>query len=201
MSDISNSSQDLAKKQESDKSTQTPIVQATGTEPTQEIDLEKNLEQILSQADNFDPSLLEVENDEDRLELPKFDEDLVKKYPKSNRKVIIEVAPFGLKSDEKITEKGKSTFISPHGVEFQGTKEYPEGTLLKIQVAIPDYWHRKEKFVEYSRIDNPERFRILAKVVKAENVGKRGKKKLVLAQTVNIDEVDEEVLKSFLQNG
>ena len=113
----------------------------------------------------------------------------------------IEVTPFGLKSNDKLLEKGRSTFISPHGLEFQGTKEYIEGTLLKIQVAIPDYWNRKEKFVEYSRIDNPERFRILAKVVKTENVGKRGKKKLVLAQTVNIDEIDEQVLKTFLQNG
>jgi hypothetical protein len=32
-------------------------------------------------------------------------------------------------------------------------------------------------------------------------VGKRGKKKLVLVQTVNMDVVDEQVLKSYLQDG
>ena len=32
-------------------------------------------------------------------------------------------------------------------------------------------------------------------------MGKRGKKKLVLVQTVNIDEIDEQVLKTYLQDG
>jgi hypothetical protein len=32
-------------------------------------------------------------------------------------------------------------------------------------------------------------------------VGRRGKKKIVTVQTVNIDETDELVLKSYLQEG
>ena len=56
----------------------------------------------------------------------------------------------------------------------------------------------KQKFVDYNRTDVPNQFRILAKVIKSEDIGKRGKKKLVLVQTVNIDEVDEQVLKSYL---
>lgn len=132
--------------------------------------------------------------------VPNFDEDLVKKYPRSNKKITIAVSHYGI-STENGEEKGMSLFISPYGLQFQGTKEYPEGTLLRINVSIPDYWNRKQKLVEYQRIDRPEKFRILAKVVRSEEIGKRGKKKIVLAQTVNMDEVDEQVLKTFLQDG
>ena len=72
---------------------------------------------------------------------------------------------------------------------------------MKIHINIPDYWERKQRFVDYRRIDTPGNFRILAKVVSSEEVGKRGKKRIILARTVNMDEVDEQVLKSFLQEG
>lgn len=130
-----------------------------------------------------------------------FDEDLIKKYPRSNRKVAVDVSPYGLLNEDKIDLKAQTLFISPHGIQFQGTRDYAEGTLLKILVSLPDYWTRKQKFVEYRRIDQPGTFKILAKVVKTEDLGKRGKKKLVLVQTVNMDEIDEQVLKSYLQDG
>jgi hypothetical protein len=57
------------------------------------------------------------------------------------------------------------------------------------------------RFVEYRRVDTPETFKVLAKVVRTEEIGKRGKKKLVVVQTVNMDDVDEQVLKNFLQEG
>jgi hypothetical protein len=130
-----------------------------------------------------------------------FDVESIKKYPRSNRKIAVDVAPYGLLNEDKLDLKAQTLFISPHGIQFQGTKDYAEGTLLKIHVTLPDYWTRKQKFVEYRRIDQPDTFKILAKVVKTEDVGKRGKKKLVLVQTVNMDEVDEQVLKSYLQDG
>ncbi len=129
-----------------------------------------------------------------------FDEELVKKYPKSNRKISLMVRPYSLETEDgHLDERAQTTFISPHGFEFQAPAEYAEGTLLKINVTIPDYWSRKQQFVEYSRIDAPGSFRVLAKVVRSEEVGKRGKKKLILCQMVNIDSVDEIVLKSYLQ--
>ncbi len=133
-----------------------------------------------------------------------FDSELVTKYPRSNRKVTLEVRPYGLTDEDRdscVEDKGQTVHISPYGIEFQGIREYPTGTLLKINVELPDYWARKQRFVDYSRVDNPGQFRVLAKVVKTEDVGKRGKKKRVLVQTVNIDEVDEKVLKSYLQEG
>ena len=130
-----------------------------------------------------------------------FDDDLIKKYPRSNKKIAVEVHQFGLKPVEDDQIKGNTSFISPYGLQFQGVTDFEEGTLLKIQVAIPDYWNRKQKFVDYRRVDSPDKFRVLAKVVRTEDVGKRGKKKMVTVQVVNIDDVDEQVLKSYLQDG
>lgn len=131
-----------------------------------------------------------------------FDIDLIKSYPRSHRKISLAVRPYNLTNEESgVGDKGQTTYISPYGLEFQVPKNYPDGTLLKISVTIPEYWNLKQEFVEYSRIDHPGNFRILAKVIRSEDLGKRGKKKLVLVQTVNIDEVDEQVLKCYLQDG
>lgn len=130
-----------------------------------------------------------------------FDVDLVRKYPRSNRKVTVSIDSYGLAALEDDKNRSQTQFISPHGIQFHTQKEYPEGTLLKIHVSIPDYWARKQRFVDYQRVDTPDTFKILAKVVKSEDVGKRGKKKTVVVQTVNMDEVDEMVLKAYLQDG
>jgi hypothetical protein len=129
-----------------------------------------------------------------------FDEDLIKKYPRSNRKVVVDVKPYGLIDDDG-ESKAQTLHISPHGLEFQGTQDYAQGTLLKIHIALPDYWNRKQRLVDYRRVDTPGKFKVLAKVVRTADLGKRGKKKLVVAQVVNMDEVDEQVLKSYLQDG
>jgi len=130
-----------------------------------------------------------------------FDADLIRKYPRANKRITLEVGRYGLQASISTNEKGQTQFISPHGIEFKTSQDFDEGTLLKIQVALPDYWNRKQQLVDYGRIDAPAQFKILAKVVKTEEVGKRGKKKLVTAQTLIIDEVDEMVLKKFLQEG
>jgi len=130
-----------------------------------------------------------------------FDSSLIKNYPRSNRKVNINYGTYSLMANEDSMEATQSIHISPAGIEFQSTVNYQEGTLLRILVNIPDYWQRKRKFVEYRRVDQPNRFSILAKVIRTEDVGRRGKKKMVTVQTVSIDETDELVLKSYLQEG
>jgi len=138
-----------------------------------------------------------------------FNIELVKSYPHADKKISLNIGPYQLDSIEEEKEedeedarhKCQTTFISPYGLEYQGAKDYPKGTLLKISISIPNYWLRKKKLVDYNRIDNPESFRILGKVISTQDCGKRGKKKLVLVQTVNIDEVDENILKTFLQEG
>jgi|694.fasta_scaffold113676_4 hypothetical protein len=131
----------------------------------------------------------------------KFDASLIKKYPRSTRKVSMRYGAYSISSDDSSLESTQSMHISPHGIEFQTTSSYSPGTLLRIQLDIPDYWQRKLRFVQYRRIDQPARFPILAKVVSVQDVGRRGKKKIVTVQTVNIDETDELVLKSYLQEG
>jgi hypothetical protein len=164
-------------------------------------DLEATLSNLVPGIEIADEIVVELEEDDKG----NFDEDLVKKYPSSNKKLSLHVSNFGINSDENNPEKnknGQTLHISPHGLEFiSNAKDYEAGALIKIQVRIPDYWARKQKFVEYGRIDNPTEFRVLAKVLKTEDIGKRGKKKLVLAQTLVIDSVDEQVLKTFLQEG
>jgi hypothetical protein len=131
----------------------------------------------------------------------KFDASVIKKYPRSTRKVSIRYGTYSLNADEDQFEATQSLHISPHGIEFHTTTAFQPGTLLRIHLDIPDYWQRKLRFVQYRRIDQPVRFPILAKVVTVEDVGRRGKKKIVTVQTVSIDETDELVLKSFLQEG
>jgi hypothetical protein len=138
---------------------------------------------------------------EKELAIAKFDRTLIKNYPRSNRKVQINFGTYSLTNSDDSMEAAQSMLISPAGIEFQTAQGFTEGTLLRIHVNIPDYWQRKCRFVEYRRIDQPARFSILGKVVMTENVGKRGKKKIVTVQTVSIDETDEMVLKSYLQEG
>ncbi len=140
------------------------------------------------------------QNQEEMLTI-EFNLDLIKKYPRSNRRLNLAVSPYGIAELEEGEPTGTTVHISPHGIQFRSEEPYPEGTLLKIHIALPDYWNRKQRFVEYSRIDTPERFKILAKVVSSENLGKRGKKAMVVCKTVNMDDVDEQVLKAFLQEG
>jgi hypothetical protein len=166
------------------------------------LEAEKNNDEKILLVEDADIVGIEVVEEAAKVDA-NFDETLVKKYPHSAKKINLHVSEFGINHDEDAEEddkNGQSTFISPHGIEFRTASDYPEGSLLKIQIKIPDYWARKQKFVEYTRIDNPTEFRVLAKVLKTEDVGKRGKKKLVLAQTLIMDSVDEKVLKSFLQD-
>jgi hypothetical protein len=144
-------------------------------------------------------SLAEVAPPADEARL--FSEQHIRKFPRSNRKVSIQVSPFGLKNDPERSHDGMSLFISPAGIEFQASRDFKTGSLLRIEISIPDYWERKLRVVEYRRIDRPENFRILAKVIKVEDIGKRGKKKHVIAQTVNLEPCDEKVLRQYLEEG
>lgn len=136
---------------------------------------------------------------QDEVNSKNFSPDMVQNYPKSNRRLSLNVEKFGIAEDDNLD--GQTVHISPYGVQFRAGKHFNEGDLLKVHVNIPNYWNRKQKFVDYGRIDTPENFKILVKVVSSEDIGKRGKRKMVLARTVNMDEVDNEVLKSFLQDG
>ena len=134
-------------------------------------------------------------------QVSKFDPAQIKNFPRSNRKVSMRYGAYGLPVEDECLASTQSMHISPQGIEFSTTAVYAPGTLLRIQLDIPDYWQRKLKFVQYRRIDQPAQFPILAKVIRSDAIGRRGKKKVVIVQTVSIDETDELVLRSFLQEG
>ena len=113
---------------------------------------------------------------------------LVKDYPESNRRIPLEISAYGIDNEEN--NKCYSVHLSPHGIEFSSSSDYSQGTLLRINVFLPDFWQRKRKLVDYHRVETPEHFRILAKVISSDVVSRKGKKKLILAQTANIDEID-----------
>ncbi len=125
-----------------------------------------------------------------------FDMGLIKNYPFSESKVSLRVSSYGYFREENST-RAHSLYISPHGIEFTTSKEFDVGTLVKINVAIPDYWGRKQEFVDYGRIDKPKVFKVIARVIKVDQAT-RNKKKNVVVETLNIDEVDAKVLQRYL---
>ena len=124
-----------------------------------------------------------------------FDEKMVKAT--AQRRIPLEISTYSL--DQQDAVKSHSTHLTTHGIEFVSSAEYTRGTLLRVNVFLPDFWQRKRKLVNYQRVEPPEHFRILAKVIKTDLQCGKSRKKLVLAQTVNMDEVDEQVLSSWLQ--
>src|SRR5262245_29394312 len=126
----------------------------------------ENLQQQPQQQQSGDATATATPAGQPAAQQAGFDEDLIKKYPRSNRKIALDVALYGLGAFENPEAKAQSVHISPHGIEFQASKDFAQGTLLKIHVALPDYWNRKQRFVEYRRVDTPDTFKILAKVVR-----------------------------------
>ena len=112
-------------------------------------------------------------------------------------RVPLEVGTYSIDQQEMV--KSHSTRITTNGVEFSSSYDFSSGTLLRINVFLPNFWYRKRKLVNYQRVEPQEHFRILAKVVKSDVTCKKSRKKLVLAQTVNMDEIDAKVLSAWLQ--
>ena len=150
-------------------------------------------ENILPYPNNF------FSEDEDFTSKESFDTKLVYNYPSAEKKVQINIHRIDMKKSTKNSfAKVFTTFISPHGLAFKGSAELKTGTLLKIDVKIPDFWSRKQRFVEYKRINTPNFFRLLAKVVHNNPIGIRSRKRLILAKTVNIDPIDQKVLSEYI---
>jgi hypothetical protein len=165
-----------------------------------------NREELLNDVDLMDPSLPLLPEEEEyqadhNVRTSAFDESLVKDYPKSNKRLSLQVSPYSIDRDleNNMSENSQSVHISPYGIEFKTTEKFQDGDLVKIRINLPDYWERKKKLVAYNRIDSPDNFKILAKVVKTSDEGKLRKKRLVTVQTIVIDSIDEQVLEGFLK--
>lgn len=92
----------------------------------------------------------------------------------------------------------ESIGISSKGIIFQSLSEFKKGCLLRIWIEIPDYWSRKSKIVEYRHTEAPTFFQVLARVLSAEEILKRGTKYQILCENLTIDGVDEAILNEYL---
>lgn len=133
-----------------------------------------------------------------------FNDECVYKYPNAQVVIPIHVMNFNLDTAvfspyQKFKHNAKTTYLSPFGMEFKTLENFRIGALLKIYINMPNYWAIKQKQVRYTRIDSPEAFRVIARVIRKKSLCKYGNKKLILCQMLVIDEEDERVLKTFLE--
>ena len=125
-----------------------------------------------------------------------FDEKLVREYPRSSRRIVLQIRHYSISNHAQTT--GYTTHLSPHGIEFISNIKYMHGALLRISISLPNYWQRKRRLVDYHRVDQPRSFDIFARVVRNDPTSKKDNTRMVLAQTLNIDRVDTQILTSYL---
>lgn len=146
-----------------------------------------------------------TENDAAELEIPEpnkyikngFDTRLIKDYPNSHKNIYMQIGDYSLIEGSSMV-KVKTNHISPHGFELATIKDYSVGSIVKLNIKIPDYWSRKQRFVDYGRIDKPKEFYVIGRVVDVDKNQGQNRRKNLTIQVVNIDETDQEVLKSFI---
>ena len=132
-----------------------------------------------------------------------FDLKLIKDYPKARKKVPLyveyyRVNSFGSDQCYEYRENTQSSYISPYGMEFKTDVQYEIGDIVKIDVNLPNYWNRKKKLVSYQYLEKaqPVCFKVLARVVGKVSAGK---KFVVTVENLVIDDLDSQVLTSFIK--
>lgn len=121
-------------------------------------------------------------------------------YPKAKKKVSVHVSPYGAFKEGQKTRL-QTNYISPHGLEFTTAKSFDKGSIIKINVVLPDYWVRKQTHVDYGRIDRPKSFRVIGKVIGVRPANEKGRRKNIMVRLLNIDNIDELVLREFIAEG
>ena len=126
-----------------------------------------------------------------------FDRKTLRSYAYARCRLPLEISPYSLKKRDSLV--GYSFFISPGGLEFSSVGSYKVGSLLRIGIHLPNYWQCKQEYVDYYHIDPPKSFDVFAKVISVDEIRSRScPQKVFLAQTLNIDNIDEKILVNFL---
>lgn len=132
-----------------------------------------------------------------------FQHEKIRGFPRSKQKLKLSIKEYNIRTlhvlRPKDELKAQSIHISPYGMEFQLSADYAEGDLLKINVAIPGYWQRKRNFIDYTRINAPKSFPVIARVICKEQAGQRKRKHTFSVQTLSMDNTDEMVLRGYLE--
>ena len=131
-----------------------------------------------------------------------FQSEKIRGFPQSKTKVRLAIKEYDIRTfhvPKTNHLKAQSIHISPYGMEFQVSADYSEGDLLKIEVIIPGYWQRKRHFIDYTRVNIPKSFPVIARVISKEQVGQRRRKHTFSVQNLSMDNTDEMVLRDYLQ--
>lgn len=132
-----------------------------------------------------------------------FEDQKIKGYPQSKKKVTLKIKQFNIRTiasqKSKNTLKTQSNHISPYGMTFHSSAEYNEGDILKIYVAIPNYWQKKLHFINYTRINTPKSFPVIGRVINKSMTNQRKNKNCFSVQTLSMDDTDEKVLRGYLE--
>lgn len=138
-----------------------------------------------------------IENAEEQNNKKLFDTKLITEYPNSTKKINLQISEYSI-LEATSAVKVQTTYASPHGFEIATIKDFATGSIIKMNIKLPDYWARKQKFVEYGRIDRPKDFTVLGRVIEIDKTQGMNRRKKMIVQLVNIDEADEKVLRSYI---
>lgn len=131
-----------------------------------------------------------------------FQSEKIRGFPQSKQKVRLAIKEYNIRTlhmPKSSCLKAQSIHISPYGMEFQVSADYCEGDLLKIEVTIPGYWQRKRHLIDYTRINAPKSFPVIARVISKQQASQRRRKHTFSVQNLSMDGTDEMVLRGFLQ--
>ena len=132
-----------------------------------------------------------------------FDRELITTYPHSNIKLGIFVKPYGFAYEDIINDEvninAETIYLSPFGIEFFSDRVFEKDQLVKISIKIPYFWEIKKKFVNYSRVNTPEILQTIGKVISCRKNIRRNRN-IITSEILNMDKIDEKVLKYFLEN-
>ncbi|MCY4380268.1 MAG: hypothetical protein OXC40_01685 [Proteobacteria bacterium] len=130
-----------------------------------------------------------------------FEDQKIKEFPKSKKKVVLEIKQYNIcaRDSQANLVKTQSNYISPYGMTFQSATDYSEGELLKIDVALPNYWQKKRNFINYTRVNTPKSFPVIARVINKYKATRKKFKNTIAVQTLSMDDTDEKVLRCYLE--
>ena len=118
-----------------------------------------------------------------------------------SKKIPMRYCEFQISNTTATMSVTETTSISTAGVMFHGNLGVAVGSLVRVWIEMPDYWARKSRHVGYRHTNAPTYFQMLARVVGCEDSPRKNAKYQILCQTLNLDPVDEAVLKDYLSGG
>ena len=117
------------------------------------------------------------------------------------KKIPIKFSEYRISTISNKMMPSETVSISDRGILFYSQLPFPTGNLMRIWIELPEYWARKSRHVGYLHTEAPTFFQVLSRVVSNELSTKRSWRHQIFCENVNLDPIDEKVLKDFLGIG